>query len=113
MGVLKRFEIDVLQRLGGQTLSAPQVVQLSEEGDLVSLDFSGVGYFLTLRHRSLPDERVVLDKPTLSGTAGDLLTGFVAFVENGEVTLECCSYGGEAVPENYRDFEVKVTEQSA
>ena len=55
MAVPKRFEIDVLQRLGGQTLSAPQVVQLSEEGDLVSLDFSGVGYFLTLQG----------DRPTL------------------------------------------------
>jgi len=66
-----------------------------------------------LRHRSLPDKRVVLDKPILSGAIGDLLTGFIAFVENGEITLECFSYGGEAVPENFRDFDVKVTEQSA
>lgn len=84
-------------------------MQLSEEGELSALYFTGVGYFLTLRHRDLPDQRVVLDKPLVSGTAGNLLTGFVAFVENGEVTLECHSYAGETVPENYRDFDVKVT----
>lgn len=110
MGVLKGFEIDVLQRLGGHTLSSQQIVQLSEEGELVELDFTGVGYFLTLRHRSLPDDRVVLGKPIISGTVGDLLTGFIAFVENGEATLECYCFGNVAVPENFRDFEVKIAE---
>lgn len=110
MGFLKSFEIEVLQALGGRTLSAPQVVKLSEDGELVSLDFSGVGYPLTLRHRDLPDARVVLDKPIVTGKADDLLTGFAAFVENGEVTLECFSYGGEPVPEDYRNFDVRVIE---
>lgn len=109
MGVLKGFEIDVLQRLGGRLLSPSQILRLSEEGEVVELDFTGTGYFLTLRHGSLPDERVVLDKPVISGIVGDLLTGFVAFIENGDITLECHSFGGDAVPESFRESDVRIT----
>ena len=112
MSILKEFEIEVLQRLGGRTLSPQQVVQLSVEGEFVSLNFTGVGYFLTLQHSILPKERVVMEKPILSGKVGDLLTGFVAFSEDGKVTLECFSYGIETVPQNFRDLDVRVTEQA-
>ena len=108
MSILKQFEIDVLSRLGGRALSERQITQISAEGEIVSLDFTGVGYFLTLKHESLAPTRLVLDEPIVSGTVGDLLTGFIAFVENGELTLECFSYGGDAVPKTYRDLDVQV-----
>ncbi|WP_420567823.1 hypothetical protein [Thalassovita sp.] len=110
MGILKEFEIDILQRLAIQKLSSLLIEQLSDEGELVELYFTGVGYFLTLRHSSLPEDRVVLDRPIISGTAGELQTGFIAFVENGEVTLECYSFGNDAVPGNFRDLDVRVNE---
>ncbi|MBO9450054.1 hypothetical protein J7426_07295 [Tropicibacter sp. R16_0] len=109
MSIFKDFEIDVLRRLGEGVLSARQITQLSEEGELTSLNFSGSGYLLTVRHNSLVLERRVLNHPIISGAVGDLLTGFVKFVEKDEVTLECFSYGGEVVPQNVRDLEVHVT----
>jgi len=108
MSTFKSFERNALHKLGGDTLTRTLVERLDAEGELVSLDFTGVGYFLTLRHRELPVERTVLDAPAIKGKAGELLTGFIAFVENNELTLECFSYGGEAVPENYRELDVTI-----
>jgi hypothetical protein len=51
---------------------------------------------------------LVLDNPSVNGKVGELLTGFVAFIENNELTLECFAYGGEIVPENFRDMGVAV-----
>jgi hypothetical protein len=110
MSIFEDFEIVVLVRLGEGVLSERQIIQLSKEGELVSLDFCGSGYLLTVRHNSLVLDRRVLNHPIISGTVGDLLTGFVAFVEKDEVTLECFSYGGEVVPQNFRYLEVQVTQ---
>ncbi|GAB5438387.1 MAG: hypothetical protein FalmKO_35120 [Falsiruegeria mediterranea] len=44
MSIFEDFEIDVLVRLGEGVLSERQIIQLSKEGELVSLDFCGSGY---------------------------------------------------------------------
>lgn len=108
MTILKGFEVNALSRLRGRELSEKQIKEISSEGELVSLDFTGVGYLLNVKHDSLAQSRTVLHETKVSGTVGDLLTGFIAIIENGELTLECFSYGGDAVPENYRDLEVQV-----
>jgi hypothetical protein len=71
-------------------------------------EYTGHGYFLTLKHPSLPAERLVLDTPMISGRAkGVEEVGFVAFLENHEFALECFSYG-DGIPEDFRDRNVEI-----
>jgi hypothetical protein len=87
MGVLKDYEREVLYTLASSTLSQRQLEAVAEEGELVSYEYTGCGYFLTLRHESLPKERVVCDRPVLSGSAGGLNCGFVIFIETASLRL--------------------------
>lgn len=108
MSVLKSFEKSVIELLTTDVLTAQLVDEMCSNGKLVGFDFTGHGYVLTLSSNDLPVERLVLDNPPVNGKVGELLTGFVAFIENNELTLECFAYGEEIVPENYRDLGVTV-----
>jgi hypothetical protein len=109
LSVLKSFEKSVINLLTADVLAAWQVDEVCSNGKLVGLDFTGHGYFLTLSSSDLPIERLVLDSPSVNGKVGELLTGFVVFVENNELTLECFAYGEDIVPDNYRDLGVTVS----
>ncbi|MEL7252700.1 MAG: hypothetical protein AAGL23_00890 [Pseudomonadota bacterium] len=110
--ILKEFELDVLQRLGGRTFSSRQFSKITREAEFVSLDFTGAGYFLTFRHDSLSEQRVVLNDPVVLGRIGEMTVGFVAFIEYRELTLECHSFGDEVFPDSFRELDVEVSTQS-
>jgi len=76
-------------------------------------DYTKVGYYLSVKHPSLPVERYVLDEPFLLGrTEGVPEVGFVAFIGNHEFTLECFSLpetlGDDYIPEDFRDRKVEI-----
>ncbi|MEO9820721.1 MAG: hypothetical protein ABJ370_17165 [Paracoccaceae bacterium] len=108
MCVLRSFEKSAIDFLTADVLAAWQVEEVCSNGKLVRLDFTGHGYLLTLNSSDLPVERLVLDRPSVNGKVGELLTGFVAFVENNEFNLECFAYGKDIIPDNYRNLDVKV-----
>ncbi len=64
------------------------------------VEFSASGYFVTYRDTSFPTERLVLDKPDIRGELDGVKVGYVAFVENHELTLECYSYENELIEAN-------------
>ncbi len=71
-------------------------------------EYTGVGYFLTIKHMDLPAERQVLDKPVIFGRAkGVEAVGFLAFLMDHEFTLECHGYGDE-IPKDFRDRSVEI-----
>jgi hypothetical protein len=107
MGVLKDYEREVLYTLASDALSPRQLSAVADEGELVGYEYTGCGYFLTVRHESLPRERIVCDRPFLGGSAGGVRCGFIIFIEDGELTIECHPWG-ENVPEDFRDRDVKV-----
>jgi hypothetical protein len=108
MSVLRDYEREVLYTLATDVLSPRQLAAVADEGELVGYEYTGCGYFLTVRHASLPRERIVCDSPVLSGSAGGVNCGFVVFIEGGELTIECHPWG-EGVPEDFRDREVELT----
>lgn len=108
MSVLKDYEREVLYTLASDVLSPPRLAAVADEGELVGYEHTGRGYFLTVRHAGLPRERVVCDSPLLSGVGGGVRCGFVIFIGDGELTIECHPWD-EDVPEDFRDREVKVT----
>lgn len=108
MEILKDYEKKVLGLLVLNVLSPDQLNRIVHEGKLVGYEYTGCGYFLTITHELLPKERIVCDEPTLIGEVNGITCGFVIFIENGELTLECHSWGELDVTENFRNEDVQV-----
>lgn len=108
MSIFKEYEKKALRLLTAGVLSSERLEALLIEGKFVGYDYTGSGYFLTVRHAGLPEERVVCDRPLLTGRADGVGCGFVVFIERGELTIECHSWGEIAVPEGFRERDVLV-----
>lgn len=79
------------------------------EAELVSYEYSGVGYFVTVKHLALPTARTVCQRPIVVGTSGGIEGGFLVFVADGELMLECYTSGAIEVTEDFRDQQVAVS----
>jgi hypothetical protein len=108
MSILREYEKTVVHLLASGVLSPQQLDAVIREGKLVEYDYTGCGYFLTIKHDDLPIERIVCDTPKLTGSADGIISGFVVFIEDGELTIECHSWGDVDIPEWFRDRDVQV-----
>jgi hypothetical protein len=113
MGVFSPYEILVLQKLLEARYDREQIETIVKDAMFVSLEHTGVGYFLTVTHPLMPAARIVCSAPTLTGRFQHVLCGFVLFLEGGELTFECFSYPSSAnadgfVPEDIRDQPVEI-----
>ncbi len=108
MSVFREYEKKIVRMLVTGLLSPDQVETLIREGELVNYDYTGCGYFLTVKHPILPTKRVVCDTPKLSGSVDGIICGFVIFVQNGELILECHSWGEVDVPDWFRSRNAEV-----
>ena len=109
---MRPFERDVVGRLAEGRI--PREVLERVFSAPADLDHTGVGYFLTVRDAGLPRDKMVLDTPLLVGRSAGLEVGFVVFIEDHELTLECHGWGTE-LPDDVREraFEVTVARQSS
>lgn len=71
-------------------------------------EVNGTGYFATARHGELPSSRVVCQEPVTVGFIGSVAAGFVVFIQDGELTLECSDWGLCDVPLEIREMNVDV-----
>jgi len=109
MTALKDFEKEVIRLLTAGVLHATVTENLLAAPQSIEYEYTGCGYFLTLFHPSLPRERIVCDKPLVLGRSGNIESGFVVFVQDHRLTLECHPYETD-VPESFREQDVRVTE---
>ena len=85
---------------------------IAREGRLVTYDYTGVGYFLTVAHPSVPSKRTVCSEPSVTARVNGALCGFVVFLERGELTFECYTFDDPGtVPENIRDLNITIDPQ--
>ncbi len=108
MDVFKGYEKKVLTLLASRILSPNHLNDIERDAELVDYEYTGSGYFLEVRHSSLPQERIVCDKPIVIGETDGITCGFIIFIEKGKLTIECHSWGEINVPENFRDKNVQV-----
>jgi len=102
------FERQVLRALLRSHMPPNQIEELLASAAFVSCEHTGVGYFLTVRHPALPASRVVCSEPMIEGRAKDIECGFVAFLEGGELTLECHSWGNSPLPSDLRERPLAI-----
>ena len=108
MDVFKGFEKAVLSILLKNTFTVEVIESIQNEAEFSSYDYTGCGYFLSVRHAVFPSGRQVCDTPIVIGEYNDITCGFVVFLEDGELTLECHSWSETEVPANFRDQPVKI-----
>ena len=108
MSVFRHFEEAVIDSLTEGVLPSSVIAALKQEGEVVDFHTTGHGYFLTVKHASLPVERIVCDGRKITGTSDGVRTGFVIFLERRELTLECYGLPGD-VPDEYRNQNVAIT----
>jgi hypothetical protein len=108
MELLRNFEKKVISLLASTLLSHEQINEATQNAEFIEYDYTGCGYFLTIRHQYFPAERIVFSEPTLMGEVEDTECGFVIFFSNKELTLECHSWGEKEVSEDFRDKDVQI-----
>lgn len=109
MTILRPHEVEVVKLLASGRLPRQVLAEVIAGAEFVGLEETGCGYFLALKHCALPAERVVCSTPLVHGRAGDLTCGFILFLENGQLTLECHSWGDESIPLGFRQFDIDVS----
>jgi hypothetical protein len=90
-------------------LGAEAVKSIEDKAEFVSYEHSDCGYFLTVRHHNVPRNRAVCDTPIVVWHVANTDCGFIAFMENGELMLECCSFGNQSLPKDIRCLNVVVS----
>ena len=108
MAAFKKFEIEAIRQLTANVLSAEALSHVEQAPVLDDYEYTGCGYFATLRHKSLPRDRVVCHELKIVGENRGIRAGFVVFLENHELTLECHDWGGENVPADFREQDVHI-----
>lgn len=72
--------------------------------DSEEVEYTGAGYYLSVRSAELPVDRIVLSEPKIAGKLGGVDVGFLAFIEKSTFTLECFSYNA-VIQETHRNSE--------
>jgi hypothetical protein len=106
MAHFRPFEVKALRLLCAENLGEVVMDAICSDSEFVSCSYSGVGYFLTVRHHLLPTARVVLSQPIVVGEVGDVTGSYLAFIQDNEIMLEYAATTD--VPENFRDLPVRV-----
>ena len=105
---MKKFERQIIGEL--LEMSELKDIVISGAADNEVVEFSGAGYFLTIKDPMLPKHRIVLDSPNIQGKLDGIEVGYLAFVENSELMLECYSYDQELLPmHRVREFVRNAT----
>ena len=109
MAALREFEVSAIRLLAAGVLSPEQISLVSTLAEVKRYSYTGCGYFVTLTHPDLPEQKVTLSSPAVVGTAGEITSGFLVFLRDHELTLECHTWGAIDVPENFRDMAVSIS----
>lgn len=109
MSAFRPFEVEVIKLLAGGFLSEPIIQAIAAMELLDDYEYTGAGYFASVKANDLPKERTVCHKPYVAGEAEGYQVGFVVFLEDGALTLECYAMGQADVPEAFRDWKVVLS----
>jgi hypothetical protein len=112
MGTLREFELEAIRIMGHGVLTPEQMLLISELAEPAHYEYTGSGYFLTVSHPDLPALRATLSSPVVVGECGQIICGFVVFLSDHELTLECHTWGDVPVPPGFRKLAVLISQAS-
>ena len=104
---LTKYEIEVLHLMLSDKFSTEELNSILNS-PIIGYNYTGAGYFLELINDIIPKDRKTISEPTLLGRAANFEVGFLIFIENSKLTLECHSWGEENPPESVRDMSINI-----
>ncbi len=111
MELFRDFEKEVLELLLGNALSKNEIDEIIKSAKFISYEYTGSGYFFEIGHPKLSEKRVVYSNPLLMGNSDGIECGFVIFIENRRLIIECHSWGELEIPEDFRNRKVDISEE--
>jgi len=109
MLTLHSFDVEVIRLLGKPSLDDSQLESLAAFKGSAEYEYTGSGYYLTLRMPTLPDVRETLSHPFVVGEADGIACSFVVFLERDKLTFECHIWGVIDVPNDFRERNVVLS----
>lgn len=100
--ILNEYETEVLRRMLILDFNESEIQNIISKSKITSYDYTGAGYFLELTNKLFPIKRKVISEPTLIGEIEDIQIGFLLFLENNTLTIECHTWGDKNPPEDIR-----------
>ena len=108
---VEEFEKEVIRILCSDVITNSVLSDAINHPEKIECKFTGAGYYLDIHHHELPSERIVLDTANIEGMYQDIEVGFVVFVEDHVLCLECYNYGNnKGVPPGIRNGTVTISQ---
>jgi hypothetical protein len=113
MTALRDFEMQAIAAMAGEILTPSHLMLLAGIDRLETYEYTGCGYYATVAHPNLPQSSGMLSTPSVMGIVEErdgrvVQAGFVCYLEPGKLTLECHTWGGIEVPEDFRERNVAI-----
>ena len=105
---LKPHELSVVNILCSNVLSKRQIESLRSEVRKVEFEPTGVGYHLVVRNKELPLENTVCNTPFVSGSFGKIIVGYIVFLGDGLLHIDCHQMCEQDIPNNFRELDVQI-----
>ena len=105
---VEKFERDALTLLVADRIPNSVLFDVINKPETIECKFTGAGYYLDLKHQSLAGPRRVFSDVNVEGAFEGRTVGFVAFVDEKILTLECFAYGDDGIPDYIRHSRVNV-----
>lgn len=109
MSAFRAFELQAIRLMASSVLSEELLQALGRIEQLASYEYTGDGYFITVYLPSLPTARKTLSAPPVVGNSGAIQAGFIVFLGEQELMLECHTWGAVDIPPDFREREVTIS----
>src|SRR5205085_2788591 len=103
--ILKEHEKKAIGTLIGDALPESLLNELLSSS-LVEIEDTRVGYFLIISHQRLPKIRSVYSQPLITTSFDQIDAGYLVFIEDHRLTLECHSLEDRRMNNQYRNQEL-------
>ncbi len=104
---LSDYEIEVLKLMLKNEFSIKEIYEICKS-EIRDYEFTGAGYFLKLKNEIFPVNRKVISEPIIIGRTDNFNVGFVLFMENKALTIECHSWGDKNPTKNIRQEKLTI-----
>ncbi len=104
----REYEVVVLERLLSERYTHEELLVLLNRAIPRASEYTGYGFFVSAADSDIGLERRVYSDPALIAESCGSRASFLAFLEDGCLTLEIFPTDGEALPATFRDGEVRL-----
>lgn len=109
VNVFRDFELEALNLLLRDAVTPAQMRVITTFSGPFAYRYTGSGYYLSISDQNLPISKSTRSEPAVVGISGAVQCGFVAFLGNHELILECHTWGPVNVPADFRDQRIVIS----